>query len=179
MMAERGLPLAHTTIMRWVCHYAPEFERRWNRFSRPAGASRRMDETYIEVRGEWVYLYRAVDATGWTVDFRLSRRRDVVAAKAFFRKALKRQGSAPRSITLDGYAASHRAVREMKAAGDLPEVVKLRSSKYLRLLSGSGVVVAECLYEGSGGEISEGARLGVRAFKGSLVTWLYLNWSIW
>jgi transposase-like protein len=131
MMAERGLPLAHTTIMRWVRYYAPEFERRWNRFARPVGASWRMDETYIKVRGEWVYLYRAVDREGRTVDFRLSRRRNVAAAKAFFRKALKRQGSAPRSITLDGYAASHRAVREMKAAGELPETVKLRSSKYL------------------------------------------------
>jgi transposase-like protein len=118
MMAERGLPLAHTTIMRWVRHYAPEFERRWNRFARRAGASWRMDETYVKVRGEWVYLYRAVDREGRTVDFRLSRRRDVAAAKAFFRKALKTQGAAPRVITLDGYAASHRAV-------------KLRSSKYL------------------------------------------------
>ena len=131
MMTERGLPLAHTTIMRWVRHYALEFERRWNRFARPAGASWRVDETYIKVRGEWVYLYRAVDAAGWTVDFRLSRRRDVAAAKAFFRKALKRQRSAPRSITLDGYAASHRAVREMKTARELPEAMKLRSSKYL------------------------------------------------
>ena len=77
MIAESGLALAHSTIMRWVRHYAPEFERRWNRFARPAGASRRMDETYIKVRGEWVYLYRAVDAAGGTVDFRLCRRRDV------------------------------------------------------------------------------------------------------
>jgi transposase-like protein len=57
-------------------------------------------------------------------------RRDVAAAKAFLRKALKRQRSAPRSITLDGYAASHRAVREMKTAGELPEAVKRRSSRY-------------------------------------------------
>ena len=85
---------------------------------------------YIKVRGEWVYLYRAVDAAGWTVDFSLSRRRDVAAAKAFFRNALKRQRSAPRSITLDGYAASHRAVREMKTARELPEAVKRRSSRY-------------------------------------------------
>ena len=120
--------------MRWVHHYAPEFERRWNRFAQPAGASWRVDETYVKVRGEWVYLYRAVDRTGNTVDFRLSPRRDVAAAKAFFRKAIKGQGSSPRTITLDGYAASHRAVREMKANGELPGDTKLRSSKYLNNL---------------------------------------------
>jgi transposase-like protein len=130
MMAERDLSLAHTTIMRWVHHYAPEFERRWNRFARPAGSSWRVDETYVKIRGKWVYLYRAVDSAGRTVDFRLSGRRDVGAAKAFFRKAIKSQGSAPRTITLDGYAASHRAVREMKADGHLPADTKVRSSKY-------------------------------------------------
>jgi transposase-like protein len=134
MMAERGLSMAHTTIMRWVHHYAPEFERRWNRFARPAGSSWRVDETYVKVHGKWVYLYRAVDRVGNTVDFRLSPRRDVAAAKAFFRKAIKAQGFAPRTITLDGYAASHRAVREMKADGQLTADTKLRSSKYLNNL---------------------------------------------
>jgi transposase-like protein len=134
MMAERGLSMAHTTIMRWVHHYAPEFERRWNRFARPAGSSWRVDETYVKVHGNWVYLYRAVDRVGNTVDFRLSPRRDVAAAKAFFRKAIKAQGFAPRTITLDGYAASHRAVREMKADGQLTADTKLRSSKYLNNL---------------------------------------------
>ena len=133
MMAERGLSMAHTTIMRWVHRYAPEFERRWNRFARPVGASWRVDETYVKVRGGWVYFYRAVDREGKTVDFRLSTRRDVAAAKAFFSKAIRSQGSTPRTITLDGYAASHRAVREMKMTGSCPRM-KLRSSKYLNNL---------------------------------------------
>jgi transposase-like protein len=85
----------------------------------------------VKIRGEWVYLYRAVDRAGKTVEFRLSRRRDVTAAKAFFRKAFKSQGSTPRTITLDGYAASHRAVREMKAGGQIPEDTQVRSSRYL------------------------------------------------
>ena len=134
MMAERGLSMAHTTIMRWVQHYTPEFEKRWRRYALAVGRSWRVDETYVKIRGEWCYLYRAVDRSGQTVDFRLSARRDVAAAKAFFRKAMKTQQCAPQTITLDGYAASHRAVRELKADGSLPTHTKLRSSKYLNNL---------------------------------------------
>lgn len=54
MMLERGLSIVHTTIMRWVHPYAPEFERRWNRFARPTGRSWRVDEMYVRVRGKWV-----------------------------------------------------------------------------------------------------------------------------
>ena len=134
MMAERGLSMAHTTILRWVQRYAPEFEKRWHRLARPVGRSWRVDETYVKIRGEWCYLYRAVDRAGRTVEFRLSARRDVAAAKAFFRKAIKGQQRVPQTITLDGYAASHRAVRELKADGSLAAHTKLRSSKYLNNL---------------------------------------------
>jgi transposase-like protein len=134
MMAERGLSMTHTTIMRWVQRYAPELEKRWRRFARAVGRSWRVDETYVKIRGEWCYLYRAVDRAGRTVDFRLSPRRDVPAAKAFFRKAINSQQRCPRTITLDGYAASHRAVRELKADGCLPTKTKPRSSKYLNNL---------------------------------------------
>ena len=89
---------------------------------------------YVKIRGVWHYLYRAVDRAGRTGDFRLSTRRDVAAAKAFFRKAIKSQRRPPQTITLDGYAASHRAVRELKADGSLPRDTKLRSSKYLNNL---------------------------------------------
>ena len=134
MMAERGLSLAHTTILRWVRHYTPEFEKRWRRYALAVGRSWRVDETYVKIRGEWCYLYCAVDRAGRTVDFRLTAKRDVAAAKAFFRKAINNHQHPPQTITLDGYAASHRAVREMKADGSLPTHTKRRSSKYLNKL---------------------------------------------
>jgi transposase-like protein len=90
----------------------PEFEKRCSRYARPVGDSWRVDETYLKIRGQWVYLYRAVDKAGRTVDFLLSRRRDVAAATRFFSKATKQHG-APRVITLDGYFASHRAVAKL------------------------------------------------------------------
>src|SRR5271165_4776817 len=84
----------------------------------------------IKVKGQWVYLYRAVDKQGRTVDFLLSQRRDVATAKRFFSHATRQHG-APRVITLDGYAASHRAVAQLKEVGTLPRRVRIRSSQYL------------------------------------------------
>ena len=133
MMSERGIRLSHTTILRWVQYYTPEFEKRWKRYARPVGGSWRMDETYVKVRGEWVYLYRAVDKAGKTVDFLLSQQRDVNAAKAFLRKAMTGQ-RVPSKVTLDAYAASHRAVADLKGDGELPKRVLVRSSKYLNNL---------------------------------------------
>ena len=88
MMAERGIGLVHTTILRWVQRYVPEFQKRWSGYSRSVGGSWRCDETYIKVKGRWTYLYRAVDKQGRTVDFLLSAKRDVAAAKRFFEKAM-------------------------------------------------------------------------------------------
>ena len=107
-MGECGIELAHTTILRWVQRYVPEFEKYRSRYARAVGGSWRCDETYIKVNGRSAYLYRAVNKQGRTVDFRLSERRDFAAAKAFFRKTMKHNGT-PRVITLDAYAASHRA----------------------------------------------------------------------
>jgi transposase-like protein len=136
MMAERGIALTHTTILRWVQRYVPEFEKRWNKYSRPVGGSWRCDETYIKVKGRWTYLYRAVDKQGRTVDFLLSERRDVAAAKRFFIKAMKKHGT-PRVITLDAYAASHRAITELKSVGTIARRVGIRSSLTSAVCEGS------------------------------------------
>ena len=90
--------------------------------------------TRAKIKGRWTYLYRAVDKEGRTVDFLLRAKRDVAAAKAFFRLAFRRQGRLPLKITLDGYQASHRAAKE--ALDEHPEgnQCKIRSSKYLNNL---------------------------------------------
>ncbi len=133
LMAERGVTVAHTTVMRWVQHYVPVFEKRWMKYARPVSSSWRVDETYIRVKGKWTYLYRAVDKQGRTVDFLLSEKRDIAAAKRFFIKAIE-NNEAPQKITLDGYEASHRAVAELKAEGALAFGVEVRTSKYLNNL---------------------------------------------
>jgi transposase-like protein len=130
IMAERGVDVAHTTILRWVQRYVPEFEKRWQRYARPVGTSWRVDETYIRVKGKWVYLYRAVDKEGQTVDFLLSERRDRAAAKRFFQHAIEKRG-VPQKITLDGYAAAHAAVAELQEEEALPADRPVRTNRYL------------------------------------------------
>ena len=125
MMGERGLSLAHTTIMRWIQRYVPEFERRWNRFARPVGRSWRVDETYVKIKGRWTYPYRAVDKEGKTVDFLLRAKRDIAA---FFRRAFRGQGRLPHKITL-GYQASHRAAKEALGEHSEGNQCETRSSK--------------------------------------------------
>src|ERR1700722_9911725 len=133
MMIERGIDVAHTTILRGVLHYTPEFEKRWNRYARCVGGSWRCDETYIRVKGAWVYLHRAIDKALKTFECYLSRTRDVNAAKAFLRRAVKNQRM-PTKITLDAYAGSHRAVADLKESSELSKRVRVRSNKYLNNL---------------------------------------------
>ncbi len=160
MMRERGLSVDHTTIFRWVQHYAPEIDKRSRPHLKACNDSWRVDETYVKIKKTWMYLYRAVDSDGNTLEFLLSPTRDAEAAKRFFVKALhSRAGSAPqacpveesvaepmavadpnptisapRVITVDKHAAYPKAMAELKAAGILPEQVELRQVKYLNNL---------------------------------------------
>src|SRR5689334_19244553 len=88
MMADRGVVVTHTTIMRWVLRYVPEYERRWDRFARPVDSSWRMDETAVSIRGGLHYLYRAVDKRGKTVASLLRADKGMNAAREFFCKAV-------------------------------------------------------------------------------------------
>ncbi len=103
---ERGLKVDHSTINRWVIKYSPHLEERFRkRHKRRADRSWRMDETYIKVKGQWGYLYRAVDKEGNTIDFMLSEKRDEPAARAFFEKAIGSNGM-PEKVTMDKSGAN-------------------------------------------------------------------------
>jgi IS6 family transposase len=106
LLAERGLLVDHVTVWRWVQRYAPELERRLRSRLKPTNDSWRVDETYVRVKGKWIYLYRAVDSTGATIDFLLSAKRDAAAAERFLTKALGGENHpAPRVINTDKHAA--------------------------------------------------------------------------
>jgi putative transposase len=107
---ERGVAVDHATINRWVLKYSPQLEEAFHRRKRPVWLSWRMDETYIRVRGQWRYLYRAVDKTGQTIDFLLTEHRDELAARRFLVKAIRRHG-VPETITIDGSEANAAAIR--------------------------------------------------------------------
>ena len=103
---ERGLKVDHSTIHRWVVHYAPQLEENFRQKKKgPVGGRWRMDETYIKVKGVWFYLYRAVDKEGKTIDFMLSEKRDEPAARAFFEKAIGSSGM-PELINMDKSGAN-------------------------------------------------------------------------
>src|SRR5882672_7599056 len=132
MMAERGVQVAHSTILRWVTRYVPEFVKRWSRISKAVGTSWRVD---VSIKAKWHYLYCAVDKHGKTVDFLLRRDRGIAAAQAFFRQALASTlPRVPRKVTLDGHVPSRRALWLLRREHPCWRNVKVRTNKYLNNL---------------------------------------------
>lgn len=136
MIPERGLSVSHTTIYRWVQKYAPEIEKRSLPHLKQTNDSWRVDETYVKVKGEWMFLYRAVDSTGQTLDFYFSEHRTRKAAAKFFRKILTKRPkiTIPRVINVDKHPAYIGATRDMKKEKLLPESCRLRQSQYMNNL---------------------------------------------
>jgi transposase, IS6 family len=135
MMRERGLSVDHTTIYRWVQSYAPELEKRCRPHLNMTNDSWRVDETYVKVKKVWMYLYRALDSQGHTLEFLLSPTRDAEAAKSFFAKTLAApHTTTPRVINVDKNAAYPKAFKELKDEGTLPDSGELRQVKYLNNL---------------------------------------------
>ena len=131
LLAERGLLVDHVTVWRWVQRYAPQIQRRLRPRLRPTNDSWRVD-TCIRVKGKWVYLYRAVDSSGATIDFLLSSKRDAAAAERFLAKALRgRIHPALRVINTDEHAGYPPAIERLKAEGALEENCRHRPVQYL------------------------------------------------
>jgi putative transposase len=131
LMLERGVHVDHATIQRWVVKYSPQLEVAFHRCKRPVQVSWRMDETYIKIKGQWRYLYRAVDKQGQTIDFLLTEHRDQEAALRFLQKAIRRQG-VPEKITIDGSDANEAAIKRYNEAHGTS--IEIRQIKYLNNL---------------------------------------------
>jgi putative transposase len=128
MMAERGVLVDHATVHLWALKILPVLTAVFRQRKLPVGKSWRVDETYVLVGGQWKYLYRAVDKLGQTVDFLLTARRDVAAARRFFERAIDLH-DAPEKITIDKSGANTAAVRSMVTDSGL--TIELRQCKYL------------------------------------------------
>ncbi|WP_156966224.1 IS6 family transposase [Paraburkholderia bannensis] len=128
MMLERGIEVDHSSVHRWVIKLLPLIEKAFRKRKRAVGKSWRVDETYVKVKGQWKYLYRAVDKEGNTVDFLLRAHRDKAAALRYFRKAIDQNGE-PETITVDKSGANLAALEAMNA--ERPTPIKVRQNKYL------------------------------------------------
>ncbi len=132
MMAERGAPIDHSNIYRWVQKFMPKLEAVFRTAKkRPVGTSWRVDETYIKIKGQWRYLYRAVDKAGQTIDFLLTVHRDKKAALRFFRKAVRQHGL-PDKVTIDQSGANKAALDAFQE--EIGHKIEIRQSKYLNNL---------------------------------------------
>ena len=133
MMVERGIIVDHSTLHRWVIRLVPLLDKAFRRHKRTVGRRWRMDETYIKIKGQWKYLYRAVDTAGQTVDFLLTARRDAAAALRFFRKAIRHHGE-PEVVTIDKSGANTAALTTLNANKPEEERMTIRQSKNLNNL---------------------------------------------
>ena len=127
-MAERGVSVDRSSINRWTIRFLPLIEKMARKHKRPVEASWRMDETYIKVKGVWKYLYRAIDKQRKTIDFLLTAKRDMAAAKRFFYKAMH-TNSDPEKVAMDKSGANKAAIDSIDAGREVPIVV--RQVKYL------------------------------------------------
>src|ERR1700740_3283475 len=132
LLSERGVEVDPSCIWRWVQVYAAELSKRCRPHLKPTNKSYRIDETYIKVKGQDKYLYRALDSTGQTIDFLLTARPDAAAAKRFLRRAVDASGNGmPRVMNVDKNPAYPAAVEALKADCAIPRRVALRQCKYL------------------------------------------------
>ena len=122
MMEERGGSVDHSSINRWAIRFLPLIGNMARKHKRPVGGSWRMDETYIKVKGVWKYLYRAVDKHGKTVDFLLTPKRDMVAVKRFFDKAMDATGH-PNKVAMDRSGANKAVINAINTGRDAPILV--------------------------------------------------------
>ena len=130
MMMIRGAKIDHATLQRWLKRFVSLIDKRVRQRKKPVNGSWRMDETYIKLNGKWVYLYRAVDKEGNTIDFLLRAKRDAIAAKAFFRKAFKENGR-PAKITVDKSGSNKAALDSFNKDVPKEEEIEIRQIKYL------------------------------------------------
>lgn len=133
MMAEREIVVDHSTLHRWVIRLVPLFDKVFRKHKRRTGRRWRMDETYIKIKGQWKYLYRAVDTAGQTIDFLLTAKRDATAALRFFRKAIRHHGE-PEVVTIDKSGANTAALATLNAGKPDEETMTVRQNKYLNNL---------------------------------------------
>jgi transposase-like protein len=137
MMAERGIAVDHATVHRWVIRYSSELLERFNSRKRAVSRKWHIDETYIKVRGRWMYLYRAIDSNGDPVEFWFSERRNLTAAKRFLSMALKRHGR-PEMIVIDGSQTNREAIESCDTTDRLQnrsrrqlKPIRIRQNRYL------------------------------------------------
>jgi transposase-like protein len=128
MMSERAVSVDHSTVHRWAIKLLPVLGKAFGPRKQRVGRSWRMDETYIKVKGEWKYLYRAVDKAGDTVDFLFRAKRDKAAARRYFEKAIAGNG-VPETVTIDKSGANLAGLNAINADREMP--IKIRQSKYL------------------------------------------------